>query len=49
MLKTLQSAWKVSDLRRKILITLGLLMVFRAGIFIRVPGVDLDQVSKMVD
>lgn len=49
MLKTLQNAWKVTDLRRKILITLGLLMVFRAGIFIPVPGVDTDAVAKTVD
>jgi len=49
MLKTLQNAWKVSDLRRKILITLGLLLVFRAGIFIPVPGVDTVQVGKIVD
>ena len=49
MLKTLQSAWKVTDLRRKILITLGLLAVFRAGIFIPVPGVNTDEVAKMVN
>jgi preprotein translocase subunit SecY len=49
MLKTLQNAWKVTDLRRKILITLGLLAVFRAGIFIPVPGVDTDKVAEMVN
>jgi preprotein translocase subunit SecY len=49
MLKTLQNAWKVSDLRRKILITLGLLAVYRAGIFIPVPGVNVAAVAKLVD
>jgi preprotein translocase subunit SecY len=49
VLKTLQNAWKVSDLRRKILITLALLAVYRAGIFIPVPGVDIAAVAKMVD
>jgi preprotein translocase subunit SecY len=49
MLKTLQNAWKVSDLRRKILITLALLAVYRAGIFIPVPGVNVSEVAKMVD
>jgi preprotein translocase subunit SecY len=49
MLKTLQSAWKVGDLRNKILITLALLAVYRFGIFIPVPGVRTDVVKQMVE
>ena len=49
MLKTLQSAWKVGDLRNKILITLALLAVYRFGIFIPVPGVRTDVVRQMVE
>lgn len=49
MLKTLESAWKVGDLRKKILITLALLAVYRFGIFIPVPNVRLDVVKQMVE
>jgi preprotein translocase subunit SecY len=49
MLKTLQSAWKVGDLRNKILITLALLAVYRFGIFIPVPGVNVAVVKQMVE
>lgn len=40
MLKTLQNAWKVQDLRKKIIITFALLAVYRFGIFIPAPGID---------
>jgi preprotein translocase subunit SecY len=49
MFKTLKNAWKVTDLRRKILITLGLLMVYRFGVFIPVPGVNTAVVANMVN
>lgn len=49
MLKTLRNAWKVNDLRRKLLITLALLAVYRAGIFILVPGIDKASMEKYVD
>lgn len=39
----------VPELRRKLLITLALLMVFRAGVFIPVPGVRTDVVKQMVE
>ena len=40
MFKTLHDAWKIKDLRKKMLWTLFLLIVFRAGAFITAPGVD---------
>jgi len=38
MLKTLVSAFKNKDIRKKILITLGLLFIFRLASFIPIPG-----------
>lgn len=49
MFKTLQNAWKVKELRRRILVTLALLAVYRAGVYITVPGVDASQVKDMVE
>lgn len=46
MFKTLQNAWKVADIRKKILITLALLMVYRAGVFIPVPGIVSSSLQK---
>ncbi len=40
MLRTLVRAWKVDDLRRKIVFTLLMLLVFRLGSNIPVPGID---------
>lgn len=49
MFKTLRNAWKIQDLRKKIIITLILLAVYRLGIFIPVPGIRTDVIRQMVD
>ena len=46
MFKTLFNALKVADLRKKLLVTLGLLIVFRAGAFITAPGVDGELLAE---
>ncbi len=40
MLETIKNAWKVVDIRKKILFTLFIVVVFRIGSFIPVPFVD---------
>lgn len=46
MFKTLVNAFKIKDLRKKILITLGLLILYRVGCALICPGFDLsDAVS----
>ena len=47
MFSTIAQAWKVSDIRRKIIFTILMLIVFRIGSNIPVPGMDravLDEV-----
>jgi len=39
---------KVPELRRRLLITLGLLAVYRVGIFISIPGVDRNVMSQIM-
>ncbi len=41
MWQTLVNAFKIKEVRRKILITIALLFVYRLGCYIPVPGVDL--------
>jgi preprotein translocase subunit SecY len=40
MLRTVARAWKIEDLRKKIIFTLLMLLVFRLGSNIPVPGID---------
>lgn len=40
MLKTLREAFAQKDLRRKILITFGLMLIYCLGCFLPVPGID---------
>ncbi|MFS8631281.1 MAG: preprotein translocase subunit SecY, partial [Bacillales bacterium] len=42
MLQTLSNFMRVRDIRNKILFTLGMLVIFRLGTFIPVPGVNTD-------
>ena len=39
-LNTLKNIWNIEDLRTRILNTLGLILVYRLGSFIVLPGVD---------
>ena len=40
MLDTFRNAWKISDLRKKIFFTIFMLLVFRLGSHIPVPGMN---------
>jgi len=48
MLETLKNAWKIPDLRRKLLITVALLLVYRIGSHIPVPGLNAAEFQKLV-
>jgi preprotein translocase subunit SecY len=45
---TLRNAWKIPDLRNKMLFTLSMLLVFRAGTYISVPGMNLEAIKQLV-
>jgi preprotein translocase subunit SecY len=47
MLTTIKNALKVKDIRSKILFTLGILIVFRLGSYITVPGVNAKALQSM--
>ena len=49
MFKTIKNAWKTPELRKKIIYTIILIVIFRFGCYITVPGVDalaLDEAMK---
>ena len=47
MLNSMLNMFRVPDLRNKILLTLGLLVLYRLGAHIPAPGVDLDAVQLL--
>lgn len=48
MFKTFSNAWKIPEIRQKILFTLLMLLIYRIGAFIPVPGVNVDFITQQV-
>jgi preprotein translocase subunit SecY len=48
MFKTIANAWKIPEIRAKILYTLLLLLVYRIGTFVPVPGVNVEYIQQQV-
>lgn len=49
MFATFRNAFKIKDLRKRILYTLLILVIFRFGIALQVPFVDISVMQNMVD
>ena len=49
MLQTLKNAWKIPELRKKIIFTLFILLIYRAGNVIPVPYIDTATLSQYFD
>ncbi|MBA1336386.1 MAG: Protein translocase subunit SecY [Firmicutes bacterium] len=49
MLETLKNAWKIPDLRKRITFTVAMLVVFRVGAFIPVPGINKTVIQNIVE
>ena len=47
MIQSIRSAWSLPDLRRKLLFTLGMLILYRLLANIPAPGVNMLQLSKL--
>ena len=48
MLETLKNAWKVKELRNKILFTILIILIFRVGAVIPVPFIDTEALKNSV-
>ncbi len=46
-IETIRNIWRIEDLRKRILYTLGLLLVYRLGSFITLPGIDPTQLAGL--
>lgn len=48
MFKTIKNAWKTPEVRKRILYTLLLIVIFRFGCYITAPGVDAVALAKVM-
>ncbi len=48
-LETLKNVWKIEELRDRIILTLGLLLVYRFGAQVVLPGIDASQLGGLQD
>ena len=46
-LQTLKNIWKIEDLRGRILLTLGVVAIYRVGCHVMIPGIDHDSIEQM--
>ena len=49
MLETLRNAWRVTELRKKILFTVLIIFLFRLGSIIPVPFIDVANLKTALD
>ena len=49
LLQAMIDAFRLPDLRRRILITLGILVVFRFVAHVPLPGVNLDALKQLFE
>lgn len=49
MLSTLRNAWKVPELRKKLIFTLVIVAIYRIGFHIPVPGIDTNALKNLTN
>jgi len=47
LIESIQNIFKIEDLRDRILLTLGLILIYRIGTFVTLPGVDPNALSQL--
>ncbi len=46
-IESIKNVWKIEELKNRILITLGLLLVYRFGSHVTLPGIDATQLANL--
>ncbi|MFY0713913.1 preprotein translocase subunit SecY [Seonamhaeicola sp. NFXS20] len=46
-IESIKNVWKIEELRNRIIVTLGLLLVYRFGTQVTLPGIDAGQLSEL--
>ncbi|MBO6630477.1 MAG: preprotein translocase subunit SecY, partial [Psychroserpens sp.] len=48
-IETLKNVWKITELKDRIILTLGLLLVYRFGAQVVLPGIDASQLGGLAE
>ncbi|MEJ6734536.1 MAG: preprotein translocase subunit SecY [Flavobacteriales bacterium] len=46
-LTTLKNIWKIEELRNRILVTIGFILIYRLGSFVVLPGIDINALADL--
>ncbi len=47
LIETIKNIWKIEELRKRILYTIGILLIYRLGAYVVIPGVDPNQLANL--
>ena len=47
LIETIGNIYKIEDLRNRILYTLGIILIYRLGAFVVLPGIDPSQLTNL--
>ena len=47
LIQTLRNIWKIDDLRKRILYTIGIILIYRLGSYVVLPGVDPGMLASL--
>ena len=47
LIQTIRNIWKIDDLRKRILYTIGILLIYRFGAYVVLPGVDPSMLHNL--
>ena len=47
LVETLKNIWKIEDLRKKLLVTILYVVIYRLGSFVVIPGIDPEALSAL--
>lgn len=49
LIETLKNIWKIDDLRKRIIVTLLYVVIYRLGSFVVIPGIDPESLNALQD
>lgn len=49
LIQTIRNIYKIEDLRKRIMYTLGIILIYRFGSYVTLPGIDPNQLAALQD
>lgn len=48
-IQTIKNIWSIKELREKLIVTFTFLLIYRFGSYIPLPGIDINEVTRLLD